>query len=108
MLASLAFAVLLDGGNLPAAASPKQQAETVVAIADYKFAPDAIVVKAGSTIVWRNDDDDAHSIVDGTPAIRSGVFEKGETFKARVDKPGTIVYRCGLHPFMKGTITVVP
>jgi plastocyanin len=34
------------------------------------------------------------------------MLAKGETFEFKFDKAGTYDYTCGVHPSMKGTITV--
>ena len=71
-------------------------------------------MKAGSTIVFENEDKHEHALV-------SDNFESGEeprfdtgtlAYEKRVDgvtyeKPGTYTYHCALHPEMKGTIIVV-
>lgn len=88
----------------PAAAKPA--AETIVAIKDFAFAPPILTVKAGATLVWRNDDDEPHSIVSGDQ--RSGALDKGDTYASTFATPGTFDYRCGLHPFMKGKVVVTP
>jgi len=77
-----------------------------VIIKGFKFVPNEIKVKKGTTVTWRNEDSAAHTIesVDGT--LNSDNLEQGDTVIFTFDKVGKIDYICGIHPSMKGSITV--
>jgi plastocyanin len=77
----------------------------VVLPKSYKFEPSAIVVKAGSSVRWRNEDNFSHSVkVDGGADHALG---RGDTVSIRFDKPGTYHYVCTLHSHdMQGEVIV--
>lgn len=82
--------------------------EAKVTIDNFVFTPATISVKAGTTIVFVNHDDLPHNVVDAKSAFRSRALDTDETFVRVFDKPGEIVYFCGLHPHMHGKIIVTP
>ncbi len=82
----------------------------VVVINDFKFAPSTITVTAGDTVRFENKDQEAHSVVSsGTDkTLNSPGIDTTANWSVRLTRPGTYHYICGLHPFMTGTIVVVP
>ena len=87
------------------AAAPASAADTAVKIANFTFDPPQITVKAGTTVVWTNEDDIPHTIV-SPPGIRSKAIDSEDKFSFTFTTPGTYKYFCGLHPHMTGTIVV--
>ena len=80
-----------------------------VRIREYKFVPERITVKAGTTVKWTNDEKRAsHSIVFPQERIESERLLGGESWARRFDKPGVYPYTCEPHPEMKGMIEVTP
>ena len=77
----------------------------VVLIDAVAYAPAALTVKRGDTVVWRNKDPFPHTVT-AQGHFDSGSFgpEREWTYVAR--KPGVYPYLCTLHPNMQGTITV--
>jgi len=59
-------------------------------------------------VVFVNHDDMPHSVVGETIKFHSNTLNTGDSFAFVFDKPGVIVYFCGLHPKMKGKIEVAP
>ncbi len=102
MRAALAALILLAGISAAAAAE--------VRIKDYKFVPEKITVKAGTTVKWTNDEKRAsHSIwFKDEGAAESERLLSGDTWERKFDRPGTYRYTCGPHPEMSGLIEVVP
>ena len=82
--------------------------ETTVNIDNFAFTPAQVTVKAGTKVVFVNRDDIPHKVVGETIKFRSKALDTDESFSFTFDKPGEIVYFCGLHPQMKGKITVTP
>jgi plastocyanin len=82
--------------------------EVTVTIANFAFTPADIKVKAGSRVVFVNRDDTPHNVVGETVKFRSKAMDANESFAFTFDKPGEIAYFCGLHPMMRGKITVTP
>jgi plastocyanin len=93
-------------GTAPGAAK-RPSGPGTVAIADFLFGPEKIVVKAGQSISWTNVDDSPHQVtVQGETTLRTPVVLKGQSTTLAFEYPGTYGYICGLHPAMKGTIEV--
>ena len=64
-------------------------------------------------VIWTNQDSAPHTIVsDATPTFSLGAIfmsnqlAMGQTFSYTFTTPGTYLYHCGIHPFMKGSVTV--
>jgi plastocyanin len=84
-----------------------------VTIRTFAFAPKAIEVPAGATVIWTNADDIEHTVTSGTPDHPEGGFDhslatKGAVASVRFDSPGTWSYFCKRHSFMRGEIRVTP
>jgi plastocyanin len=82
--------------------------ETQLTIDNFTFKPDAITVPVGTRIVWVNDDDIPHSIVETTGKFHSAALDTEDKFSFTFDKAGSYEYFCGLHPHMKGKVVVTP
>ncbi len=79
-----------------------------VEIQGFKFIPQEITVKAGTTIRWSNREKRQYHSVwfeqAGDP--EPGYFFPGESYERSFDKPGVYPYHCGPHPEMTGTVIV--
>jgi plastocyanin len=89
--------------SLPAAAE-----EAKIVIDNFVFTPTTLTVKAGTKVVFLNHDDLPHNVVDEKGRFKSKALDTNETYARLFDRPGEIVYFCGLHPQMKGKIVVTP
>jgi plastocyanin len=84
--------------------------ETVeVGIAEYRFSPAELRVKAGTTVRWTNNEKrTSHSVFFTGPAgFESDRLFPGESYSRTFDHPGSYPYTCGPHPEMKGSVEVV-
>ena len=79
-----------------------------VGIANFAFTPAAVTVKAGETVTFENRDSTVHSLVGVGGFFRSKPLDTDDKFSFTFDKPGEYSYFCGLHPYMKGKVIVVP
>ena len=79
-----------------------------VGIANFAFTPAALTVKSGETVTFENRDSTVHSIVGVGGFFRSKPLDTDDKFSFTFDKPGEYSYFCGLHPYMKGKVVVVP
>lgn len=86
------------------AATTSAAAGNTVSIENFAFAPDTLTVKAGTTVVWTNNDTAGHNIK--SDIFTSPMLAQGETFEFKYDTAGTFEYICGVHPKMKGKIIV--
>lgn len=90
----------------PGHRTPPTASRTVV-MKDIQFQPQEITVKAGTTIIWKNQDDVPHDAVATSGAdFKSDLFGKGGSFQFTPQDPGTIKYVCTIHPGMDGVIHV--
>jgi plastocyanin len=102
--AALAVALFAVAASLPATSS--RAAETEVKIDNFAFAPQRIVVQAGTTVTWTNADDAPHTVVSTTKLFKSSALDTEDRFSFTFATPGTYEYFCSLHPHMTGTVVV--
>ena len=72
----------------------------------YAFAPEDIVVPAGTTVTWTNRDNFTHSVrlLDGGEIQ---MMKPGESVTRTFPRPGLFRYDCSLHPNdMRGSVLV--
>ena len=77
-----------------------------ITIKDFQFHPDAIMVKVGDAIVWKNKDIVSHTVTDADGNFDSGEIKPNATWRLVPKKPGTIHYGCSPHPNMHAAIVV--
>ena len=95
-----------DGGTAGSSAACPSGAVTIKMV-DTKFDPETASVKAGQEVCWVNEDSIQHdAVAESGATFKSELFNKGETFTATVDQPGTIKYVCTVHPGMTGELEV--
>jgi plastocyanin len=95
----------LAGGVLVARAQTAPAA--AISIDNFTFSPQALTVKAGTTVKWTNKDDIPHGIAaTGNAFKRSNAMDTDDTYSFTFTTPGTYQYFCYIHPHMTGTIVV--
>jgi plastocyanin len=78
-----------------------------IGIDNFAFKPATLTVKRGTKVVWINDDDVPHLIVNTEGKFKpSSLLDTNQRFSATLTAPGTYKYFCSLHPQMQGTIVV--
>ncbi len=79
-----------------------------VRIDNFTFHPAALSLAVGQGVLWTNDDDVPHSIVHAAHPhlFRSHVLFPGDRFAHPFNLAGSFPYRCGIHPHMRGLVTV--
>jgi plastocyanin len=82
--------------------------ETTVMIDNFTFKPEILAIRQGSKVTFVNHDDIPHSVVDSGGKFRSKVLDTDESFSITFNTIGDVTYFCGLHPHMKGRITITP
>jgi amicyanin len=100
VIAGLGILLLLAATPVCAADAP------AVKIANFTFGPQELKVKAGTTVIWTNEDDIPHTIV-SPRNFQSKALDTNDTFSFTFTTPGTYKYFCSLHPHMTGTVVVV-
>ena len=80
--------------------------ESEVVIDNFTFAPTPLTVRMGDTVKWMNHDDIPHSIICPALNVKSHTLDTDDRFAHQFDRAGTFEYMCGLHPHMRGQVTV--
>ena len=75
-----------------------------------QFVPDMLVVPAGSTVSFPNQDPIFHNVfsLSKSKAFDLGNYPKGQTRVVTFAKPGIVLANCYLHPNMVAVIVVAP
>ncbi len=82
-------------------------AETHVVVADSaSFKPKVLEVRAGDTVVWKNEDIFVHNVHATDKSFGSKDLSPKQSFKWKATKKGRHAYGCTLHPMMTGTLVV--
>ena len=87
------------------AVAPARAEDAAVKIGNFTFGPQEMKVKAGTTVIWTNEDDIPHTVVSPNN-FRSKALDSDDKFSFTFTTPGTYKYFCSLHPHMTGTIVV--
>jgi plastocyanin len=106
MTRNIARIVLAAAVFAAPAAAPARATEMAVRIANFTFGPGQVTVKAGTTVVWTNEDDIPHTVTSTSLAFSSPPLDTDDRFSFTFTTPGTYQYFCALHPHMTGTIVV--
>jgi len=88
---------------LAAAPAPKTY---TVHIRDDAFSPPSVTVRAGDSVTFVNDDDDAHTATADDGSWDSEGLNQGQRWSHTFATSGKVTYHCTVHPFMKGTLVV--
>jgi plastocyanin len=115
LLAAVVAMACSSGGSGQTAVSTTVPAnaggQARVAMQGFKFVPADLTVKAGTTVIWENQDAAGHTVTSGTRGNASTLFESGnvagsKTFSFTFGDPGVYPYHCKTHQGMDGQITV--
>ncbi len=83
-----------------------------VNIVGFKFVPSELKVSKGDTITWINSDIAPHSVIIKGDAKELENIEITPILNSKQSATFTLVngfnYQCGIHPSMKGKITLIP
>ncbi len=94
---------------IPPTSQPQMlQEQNTIVIKDYKFSPDTLTVKKGTTIKWKNLDIAKHTITSDKEDIgpKSDFFGQNEEYSYTFNEIGTFAYHCEPHPYMKAKVEV--
>jgi plastocyanin len=86
--------------------SRARPAVATVVLRNTAFVPGRIQITAGTTVVWRNDDQLIHTVTANDKSFDSGLLQPGKSYRRTFDKAGQYAYYCQPHPFMKGVVVV--
>src|SRR4051812_12183700 len=77
-----------------------------VTISNFKFAPAALTVSAGSKVTVTNKDTTAHTATANDNSFDTKDINPGSSATISLKAAGSVPYHCSIHPFMHGTIVV--
>ncbi len=86
--------------SIPKTAKTEQPQE--VSIIDFRFEPDTVTVKKGTTVIWTNKDAVPHTVTGDN--FSSETLTPGQSFSYTFQADGSYKYHCSFHPQMKGTV----
>jgi plastocyanin len=96
----------LAGAATAAAAAPRPDTVFVL-IRDFAFAPRALEIAAGTTVVFANEGAVPHTVTaDDGRAFDSGGIAGGDRWAFRFSTPGRYAFSCEPHPGMQGVVVV--
>ena len=99
----------LIGGAILAVALEAHAAPAplTIKIDNFTFSPPDLVIPAGTTVTWVNEDDVPHTAVaDDHKTFRSKPMDTDDKFSFTFAAPGTYPYFCSIHPKMTAKIIV--
>ena len=85
--------------------SPTGAVRTVV-INRLAFTQAVAEITRGTTIIWKNEDQLAHTVTADDGSFASGMIEPGTSWSYTFNAPGSFAYHCTPHPFMKARVEV--
>ncbi|MBN3786870.1 cupredoxin family copper-binding protein [Burkholderia sp. Ac-20353] len=104
LIAGMLFCLAASGASVTAFA--QGPGNSLVTIKNFMFMPMSTTIKVGQTITWKNLDGEPHTVVNDAGVFHSSALDQNDTFSYKFDKPGVYKVLCGIHPYMKETITV--
>jgi plastocyanin len=78
------------------------------------FSPNQLTISVGAPLTWKNRTHEPHTIVSDDCrfgnhcSFDSGFIGPNARFSLPPLKPGRYPYHCGIHPFMRGLLTIHP
>ncbi len=97
------FAALFLSGAPRAGEAPRTHK---IDIRKFKFAPAALIIKAGDSVEWTNHDIAPHTATDEEGDWDTGTLSRSQSATLTFKTPGTYSYFCAFHPQMTATLTV--
>lgn len=75
---------------------------------DKKFSQNALKIKVGDTVEFRNSDSVSHNIfsLSDAKSFDLGSYQQGLSKRVSFDKPGKVEVECSIHPNMQMVIEV--
>jgi plastocyanin len=87
-------------------AAPASTATSTVQIKSTGFVPATVTINQDDSVAWTNADTKDHQVVANGGSFASPILKPGKTYSHVFRAGGTFRYHDGLHPTLKGTVTV--
>jgi len=101
---------VLAGTAICVAALPAGAAEHPIHMAGSSYTPVTVEARVGDTLVFTNDDGDAHNVFVPTVAFSTdlGKQDPGKSTRLILTQPGTFEVECVFHQHMTARVNVSP
>ena len=103
MASAAALPLLATAARAAAHATPTTH---TVSITNMAFSPATLSIKAGDTVIFRNDDRMPHDATAANGAFSTPRLEPGQAAQLTFPGAARYDYICSIHPSMTGSITV--
>jgi plastocyanin len=100
------FIPIIVGGMALLLAAPASSATTAVQIKSTGFSPATVTINQDDSVTWTNVDTKDHQVVANGGSFASPILKPGKTYTHAFRNGGTYRYHDGLHPTLRGTVTV--
>lgn len=102
-------AVVYVEGTVPGAPARPQATAPTMAQHDTAFVPGVLIIPAGTSVVFPNEDPFFHNVFSYSRPRRFdlGRYPRGESKTVEFDQPGIVNVYCEVHEFMRAAIIVV-
>jgi plastocyanin len=100
------FVPIILGGMALLLAAPASSATSAVQIKSTGFAPATVTINQDDSVTWTNTDNKDHQVVANGGSFASAILKPGKTYTHAFRNGGTFRYHDGLHPSLRGTVTV--
>jgi len=87
-------------------AAPASTATSTVQIKSTGFVPATVTINQDDSVTWTNTDTKDHQVVANGGSFASPILKPGKTYNHVFRGGGTFRYHDGLHPTLRGTVTV--
>ena len=101
------------GGNLEGGDPSVAEAGQDCVTAQNCFSPNTLIIDAGQTVTWLNDDVMGHTVTSGQPSdnqtgtiFDSPAIAPGKEFSHTYQNSGVYDYFCQIHPWMTGSVII--
>jgi len=107
-LVTVGIAVLIGLAGCGGPVNNAQQEPNTVVIDRFSFKPQTLSVKVGTSVTWRNDEAEIHTVVARNRSFNSPKLDLYDTYRFTFNVPGRYEYVCSTHGFMTGVVVVEP
>jgi plastocyanin len=87
-------------------ATPATTATSTVQIKSTGFVPTTVTINQDDSVTWSNTDTKDHQVVANGGSFVSAILKPGKSYTHAFRAGGTFRYHDGLHPSLRGTVTV--
>ena len=95
---------LIEDDTVVSANAAAPNDSRTVYMKDSKFSKPNLIILAGETVTWVNNDNITHTVTSDDDRFHSGNMQPGAVFRYTFNEIGDYHYRCIDHPAMTGIV----